>query len=84
MTHVMRVQDLIRELEKMPLSAPVMVNVVKYPHEFQVDERWDISQYVESCPLEADETIAERDGIVFLCVELTDFSQERADHLGKI
>lgn len=84
MNDVIRVQDLIHELEKLPMSAPVMVNVVKYPGEFQIDERWDISSYVESCPLEVDETIAEREGIVYLCVELTDFSQERADHLGKI
>lgn len=81
MDKLLRVQDLIHELEKHDMNAPVMVNVVKYPHEFEVKANWDTSTYVESCPLESDETIAEREGIVYLCVELTDFCEERAEYL---
>lgn len=80
MHDVLRVQDLIRELEALPLDAPVMVAVVKYPDQFELKSDWDLSSAVEVCPLETGEVLDMR-GMVLLTVELTDFQEELEAHI---
>lgn len=78
---IMRVQDLIRELETLPMEAPVMIAVVKYPSEFELEispcgeASWDKSQAVELCPLETGEIYSNK-GEITICVELTDYKEE--------
>ena len=87
MDDILRVQDLIRALEGMPLEAPVMIAVVKYPGEFELsvdpetgDASWDTSSAVEMCPLETGEVYLQG-GQVTLCVELVDFEEQSEAHL---
>jgi len=75
MEDILRVQDLIRELEQMPLDAPVLIGVVKYPAKFEMTPDWDISQAVEVLPVEAGEVFLKR-GAAMMVVELTDFEED--------
>lgn len=83
---IMTVRDLVQELMKRPMEAPVMVAVIKYPHEFQIQfkegsPRWIDHSDVECIPLmfddEGDADIQEIDGIVHISVELEEFNAER-------
>lgn len=80
MHDILRVQDLIRELEQLPLDAPVMVAVVKYPDQFEMTDGWDDSQAVEVTPIEGGEVYL-KGGQALICVELTDFTEEVENHL---
>jgi len=84
MDNVYTVGELIRELGEMPEDAPVLVTIVKYPQDSmkrdldQWDVDWDEGDDVEVIPLE--QTYV-KDGIVHLCSELTDYSEERREYL---
>lgn len=75
MDDILRVQDLIRELEQLPLDAPVLIGVVKYPDQFELSDDWDISQAVEVLPLETGEVFLKR-GAAMMVVELADFEED--------
>lgn len=87
MKGITRVQDLIRQLEGCDMNALVFINVVKYPQEFALrtgvdgEVAWDTSTDVETIPLEVDEEIQVREGMICLTVELTDYSEERREHI---
>jgi hypothetical protein len=78
---IMTVKDLIRELTEMPMEAPIMVAVVKYPEEFAIrikegELSWSDSTDVEVLPLEMGEVTMQR-GCVTFAVELADYSLNR-------
>lgn len=74
MDDILRAQDLIRELEKLPPHTPIMVAVVKYPGQFEARPDWASSTSVEMVPIEGGEVYA-YEGIGVVCVELTDYSE---------
>jgi hypothetical protein len=78
---IMTVKDLIKELTNMPMDAPIMIAVVKYPEEFAIrikqgEASWTDSTDVDVLPLETGEVTLQR-GCVTFAVELTDYSIER-------
>lgn len=75
MEGIMTNQDLIDELSKQPLDAPVMIAVIKYPEEFPVTG-WLNSETVECKPLESGE-VTLHEGLIVISVELDDYSRER-------
>lgn len=81
----MTVRELMHELEGCNPDAPVMIAVCKYPEEFAMRRQegvpdapwsWMNGTDVEVIPLE-DEDISEQEGMIVLCVELTDYSEQR-------
>lgn len=74
MDDILRVQDLIRELETLPLDTPVFAAVVKYPDQFEARHDWTRSTAVEICPVEAGEVYL-KDGVAMICVELADWTE---------
>ena len=81
MEGIMTTADLIKDLQRMPQDAPVMVAVIKYPEEFAIRLRdgemsWTDSTDVEMQPLEHGEVTMQR-GCVTIAVELMDYDQQR-------
>ena len=88
MDNIITAGELRTLLEDFPPETKVMIPVVKYPGEFGIewdahtDEwRWDLGSDVEVVPLEA-EDILHKDGQCWLVIELTDYSEERAQLNG--
>ena len=83
MENIYTVGELIEDLGNYPADQPVMMVVVKYPGEFTIkpdldgNPRWDNGTDVEVHPLEHGE-ITEKDGQVWLTVELHEYNEERA------
>lgn len=81
MDQILRVQDLITELEKLPMGAPVMIAVVKYPDQFELkvssdgEATWDHNEAVEVVPLETGE-IHRHGDLIYITAELTDYAEE--------
>jgi len=76
------VGDLIDELEKRDRDLPVMIAVIKYPEEFEIRftngiPDWTHHTSVECHPLEGDGTVTNIDDIIYIAVELDDYSEER-------
>lgn len=84
MDNIYRVGDLVEELMELPLDTPILVTIVKYPQDSMKrdlddwDGDWDLGDDVEIVPLE--QTYI-KDGVVHLCTELTDYSEERREYL---
>ncbi|PYS90453.1 MAG: hypothetical protein DMF62_04640 [Acidobacteria bacterium] len=84
MDDVFTVAGLIAELECLPPDAPVLITIVKYPQDSmrrdleQWGIDWDEGDDVEVVPLEQ---LYMKAGLVHLCTELTDYSEERREYL---
>jgi hypothetical protein len=84
MENIYTVQDLIQELQELPPESPVLITIVKYPRDSMNRDLedwgpdWDEGDDVEVIPL--DQTYV-KNGIVHLCSELTDYSEERREYL---
>lgn len=75
MEGIMTTGDLAEVLAAYPLDTPVMIAVVKYPHQMPVFN-WRDDSSSECLPLEGDEVTC-LDGIVYIAVELTEYNEER-------
>lgn len=75
------VGTLTAELKKLPENMPIMVTVVKYPHQFgepghpiYKDGRWDTGTDTEVHALDELHIV---EGMVYLTVELNDWDNDR-------
>lgn len=81
MDSLMSVRDLILKLSDEDPDDKVMITVVKYPEQFELRRSstggytWDHNQACESVPLEIDEAIRKEPGMIFLTVELTEYTE---------
>jgi hypothetical protein len=73
---VLRVGDLLQELVELPVDAPVLIAVCKYPSDHQLTSIWDEGDAYEVVPLE-EQGIVFKGNEVLICAELTDFQAER-------
>jgi len=81
MDGIITASELITELERMPPDMPVMIAVIKYPEEFQIEVKdgeasWMDHDDVEVQPLE-DGEVTMQDGFVCISVELNDYDAQR-------
>jgi hypothetical protein len=84
MDNVFTVGELVEELMQLPQDAPVLMTIVKYPQDSMKrplsdwNIGWDEGDDVEVVPLEH---LYMKEGLVHLCLELTDYSEERREYL---
>ena len=82
MEGMLTVKDLIEELQTRDPNLPVMIAVIKYPEEFEVRfvdgvPDWTHHTSVECHPLEGDGAVCNIDDIIYIAVELDDYSEQR-------